>query len=99
MQAGASASLTPLQVLPITTPSSPSNTILPLKDRGKRMVSPPARNELLVLTRYSGSLGIAAFSFAASAWKLFQTASILVGWVGVSSLTADNASVCDVATG
>src|SRR5574340_267452 len=63
------------------------------------MVSPPARNELLVLIRYSGSWGIAAFSFAASAWKLFQIAIILLGWVGVSSLTADSASVRDVASG
>ena len=48
---------------------------------------------MAVLIRYRGSSGMDRSSFLAMAWKLFHKAIILLGSVGVSTVTESRATV------
>src|ERR1700692_2986036 len=56
------------------------------------MTAPGAATLDGAFRRYNGSAGSGTFSLAARAWKLFQSAMILLGLAGASSSTSDKAS-------
>ncbi len=77
----------------MTMPNSASYTIPPVYDAGDRIVSPCARNELFPFKKYSGSGGSTWLTDAISARKLATSATILVGTLGVKTVTSASASV------
>src|SRR6201982_1393331 len=70
--------------------------VLPQYEAGRLITAPGAVTLVGAFRRYSGSTGSGKFSLAASAWKLFQSAMILVGPAGASSSTSRSDRTCPV---